>query len=1156
MPRLSLRFAGSAIGLLLCCHTAVGCDQFDSTPRESSRGTLGAEIYKVVCERMAIDVYPTDVTGNKTRALCRGEAAQDSVPESRLRALAANRDRLIEALDQMLPAELEDELQTLLLSMIPFYDPPIELLPNNTRAIGALLSDLMVNEDATQALGRISHRRGLRPQQNALGLARPILSYDGLTDLAKSVLAVVNDGGALEPEWSHMLEAGALEMATAAPAEPDSRSLELTRQLLFAEHESFGTETPRYVVARDSRGLPLPALLDGTQGFVDLDTDGLADTDELGRFLAADGSLLNPPTPFAIIGESGVSRDEAGRALTAEGDPLYVYQNIERSLLAALVREAPALFNPNDPILVDLIYGLVPMLGAEAAREETYGEHDLAYDGFETSTGAFFDLVHALGETMALEETRDALAVVQVLLEDHEKVIVPLIESGLFGDALGDQYPEVDLAPGSELWDDLLQVATWMAEKPGLLEDLLRSFNDPASKRLGPIFAEMMRFKDVPQLNAQNENEPLDDVTWTVPVNRNQPDGPGNLSLFAQTISGIHELNGADLCNKQDARLVIGNFDVTTWLGWTGVVGPWDRCEVIHIENAARAFARAVIGREELVVQVDLIQRLVQAAQYLGLGGTIDTVLEVVSGIEGFGTKPTPQSLARLMYGTWNEFTTALIDPPTTLYGDVFRERYNGQMVLAWERVFRFCGDRILDKGETCPTTIQSVSLYDALSPLIRVLDDYDVDDGDPSTPHRFLFAELVSAFHTHYPTPANPMYQSTNPAGPRFVNADRAIDYEPLVADLLGDCKWLPRTGGGRTCNMANTGRLITRLSRVTQLLENMEVRPGVDGIAAAAPLLERILNPALSPGLANRAGATTTQTNSGTRTLPYNQTYLLLDALNRMDDAHATDADRNERWLSARSRLVDIFIKTQELDNDEYQFENRRLYAVLPILIDFFLGQMNDHIADGDLGEWARSFDDDLDDSLGGAMGTRTIRLFDAIHNHPETERALLELLRYLVTEDSPNDAFENFLFSSADSLYLLEDDVSLVTLIRAFADSLAADATSAVVGNGSADVESGILDQLIGLLSETVEVDTGRTLPTVLRNAVTHPAGAPETPIEVIADVIAEVNRATPNAGGPLEPHDYVEVMNQTADVLTDQDRGLERVYGIVQSRELGQ
>ncbi|MBC7172367.1 MAG: hypothetical protein H5U40_08080, partial [Polyangiaceae bacterium] len=311
MPGI-LRCQGSTLILLLGMWAAVsGCEPFDNTRREIPRGTLGEELYKVACERLVSEQMPEDVSGAQARALCHPNASASTAPAGRIRALIENRTRLVEALDRTLPASLEDELQNLLVAMLPFYDAPSELLPSNTRAIGKLLGDLMAEDDVLAALGRMSQRRGMRQPLNALGLVRPILTYPGLPDLTTAMLARIDDGGALEPEWKAVLEAAALEMATAEPSAPDDETLSIVRDLVLRRNAVFGSETPHdlYVVERDSRGLPVPAFLDGSQGFVDLDTDGLADADELGRFLAADGSLLNPATPFPVIDESGVSRD-------------------------------------------------------------------------------------------------------------------------------------------------------------------------------------------------------------------------------------------------------------------------------------------------------------------------------------------------------------------------------------------------------------------------------------------------------------------------------------------------------------------------------------------------------------------------------------------------------------------------------------------------------------------------------------------------------------------------------------------------------------------------------------------------------------------------------------------------------------------------------
>jgi len=346
----------------------------------------------------------------------------------------------------------------------------------------------------------------------------------------------------------------------------------------------------------------------------------------------------------------------------------------------------------------------------------------------------------------------------------------------------------------------------------------------------------------------------------------------------------------------------------------------------------------------------------------------------------------------------------------------------------------------------------------------------------------------------------------------------------------------------------------MITRLTRVAKALDEIVLLDGRDGIDVAAAALERLLNPSLNPGLANRAGETTTQTNQGTRTLPYTPLYLILDALNRMDDAHAVDADRNERWLAARSRLVDMFIDPEPVGDDQYMLANRRLYAAIPVLLDFAYDQIERHAEAGDLESWAGLLDDDIADALGGATGSRTFRLLDALHDHPAAEQGLLGLLRYLTDETSPNDAFDNMLMSIAETTFLLEDDRTTLMLMHSFAAALAVGAVPAVSEGGAVDVDHAILDLFVGLLAETNEVDENHTFFEVLQNAITHPPGEEETPVEVIADVIAEVNRANPNKGGPLESNDYAAVMNEVHDMLTDEDRGLERVYSIVQNRYL--
>src|SRR5512139_3117702 len=107
MKRGSLKMRRTGIlGLLGSAAILIsGCaPEFDSTRAAGWEGTLGEEIFKVVCQRMADEAsraaheadpsVPYDVTGEPTRALCEGRADPTTAPTPRLRALSENRDRL------------------------------------------------------------------------------------------------------------------------------------------------------------------------------------------------------------------------------------------------------------------------------------------------------------------------------------------------------------------------------------------------------------------------------------------------------------------------------------------------------------------------------------------------------------------------------------------------------------------------------------------------------------------------------------------------------------------------------------------------------------------------------------------------------------------------------------------------------------------------------------------------------------------------------------------------------------------------------------------------------------------------------------------------------------------------------------------------------
>ena len=82
---------------------------------------------------------------------------------------------------------------------------------------------------------------------------------------------------------------------------------------------------------------------------------------------------------------------------------------------------------------------------------------------------------------------------------------------------------------------------------------------------------------------------------------------------------------------------------------------------------------------------------------------------------------------------------------------------------------------------------------------------------------------------------------------------------------------------------------------------------------------------------------------------------------------------------------------------------------------------------------------------------------------------------------------------------------------------------------------------------------EADPNQILTQILTRLVTpmtdSTGRATQTPIEVILDVIADVNRVDPSQTNKLAPADYGAVMGQVNSFLMDKQFGLEQFYEIV-------
>jgi hypothetical protein len=226
-----------------------GCSDFSTARVTPPRGTFGAELYSVLCERVGAQALREDVTGASFHAVCNPDANgnyADEVDQSllppltatttpagqpvtlavqqqhraldvaRVEALARDRIELVAAFDATLPAttinelplaqgecpdpdaadadssgrlSLQKELSALLGRIVDLYND--DTIPFATRALGDVMNEVKADPDLQDALARVDARQGYRPLPLAVGVARPALAYPRLVEMSRAVFGVL-----------------------------------------------------------------------------------------------------------------------------------------------------------------------------------------------------------------------------------------------------------------------------------------------------------------------------------------------------------------------------------------------------------------------------------------------------------------------------------------------------------------------------------------------------------------------------------------------------------------------------------------------------------------------------------------------------------------------------------------------------------------------------------------------------------------------------------------------------------------------------------------------------------------------------------------------------------------------------------------------------
>jgi hypothetical protein len=522
----------STLAAALC-----GCQADLGERLPQSGGTFGAIVYREACQRVTYSAdlearalssqVPLDASGATRRALCAGNAEPAPSDAPQVKALHGQRAAIVSGVDGALPESLLPSFDAYLRALSPLQDDGTvtALLARS----GALLKDLAADGGFVAALTRLGQVSGTRHPSTAGGLIRSATAAPSLDDVTGATLALLVKGGAARAEFQALLRAAAFELRHLTQA-PDKdlfdpeRTPRLLLDLLLSRDGALAEGKPLPLCLRDARGLPL--LAEVVPPYVADPRTGLARADDVGRFLDGAGKPIPYVSPLPEPGpppRDDVRRDAEGRALRADGKPLYRYVDLDGTLLHALLREGQRLFPEGKDVALGALPGLALLSGsrpADASTPKEKGGERLLYRGFQAADAPVLDLMHGLlqvlrfqtGGNPAGKELDDLLRGVRALLQTdpdgaREAAKAQALAHAARGltDALLEsqkpQYAAARIPADSTLLDDLAPILARLAAVPdreeagkkiSLVEDLLTALADPHVKNLGPMTAQLL----------------------------------------------------------------------------------------------------------------------------------------------------------------------------------------------------------------------------------------------------------------------------------------------------------------------------------------------------------------------------------------------------------------------------------------------------------------------------------------------------------------------------------------------------------------------------------------------------------------------------------------------------------------------------------------
>jgi hypothetical protein len=1165
MYRITPRFL-----FLTLLVASVGCEapHLPSRPPAQSGATFGEKLFTIACQRVAYNSSleanrldprrPVDVSGSRYRLACR--YGGDYLPldyakqhDPKLAAFFSYRKPFIDSVNQIFPTNELSELQSYMLSILSLTDDG-----SFPRLVGKTADAIDLTQqsaDVNVALSRMESRLGYRPSSIGLGILREALTYPRLSEALDATFAVVAEGGAARAPFMAMVEGLSFELrsmkrvddpSSSNPLHPGSanRMVRVALDLLFTTHPQFATNSARWLVERDYRGLAKVRKVGTTVvgPFIDQDGDGLADVDTLGYFVTQ--SNVVAPAPFhydPTVPDSAVTRDGTGRAFAADGKTVYRYIDLDKTLLAALSREAIKLLDPVHETALKLCIGAAALLGERKQTQRFAPDGSgITFAGFDAARSPLLDLLYGALSVLKAPNMLRVLDGAKVLLTRYEHEIAIGVQALITAKDIFDTFPAKKIAKKSTVMDELIQLMRRAANTPGLLEDLIKALGDPRIKNLDRMFANYFSYRDVHRLSGDRVvGEGGGASFFARKVDRSQPDSGFNRSIQHRLLHMVHDANGMVLCNKPNAKIDIPVICDIPWVDSAfGCQKVYRECEIFEVKNGALFYLQSMVKKRDsqgrLTNTVKAHLRLKTENMPSAVAAAIDTLgadflLETITGIDGMTEHPSPQAINRFLFmDKLPMLMKSMADLPKDKDGEYTHRVHQGTL-YSWE---------IRHPNMSCTYNDPCV-FFDAFAPIAQAFADHDAE---------LILLDMISVMHRHWSSTRSSDYQYQDPSGANFSHGSNMVSYEPALAAALLQ------------------GGLVSKLSQMSVALENARLSDGKKLAPELEKLMRYVLDPTQSPSLRYRDGRARAVYNDGVTVVPGGVApiNLIADAFSAASDARdAAAPDVSADWKAGVDHFVDVFFGTEQAGGKR-RFVNRRLVPMATVLVDFLKKRIVAHEPNcsvnadclapgrcdtttnrcttrhrfGDLDNWL-SFElpHKLEDLLTSPVVAGAVDFLRGLRKDARANKELNALLRYLVDEAQNSATFAATLTGIADLLQVLLDDADLVPLAHVLGKAL--------------EPKFGLVDTAIRFLGPAFARDKNKVLSRILGNAVKEQPNG-DSPLEVMLEIAKGMHRKQPGTTGPYTAQDYGSALSQLSDLMGNQQTGLVKFFELIVNR----